>query len=70
MRATYLRERSSKKAEKLETVKIPVDLEYDKLNSLSAEAVEKLAAISPKTIGQASRISGVSASDVSVLLVF
>lgn len=60
----------ARKAEKLETVKIPADLEYNKLNSLSAEAVEKLTAISPKTIGQASRISGVSPSDVSVLLVF
>ena len=60
----------AKKAEKLESVKIPLDLEFNKLNSLSAEAVEKLTAIQPKTIGQASRISGVSPSDISVLLVF
>jgi len=60
----------AKKAEKLESVKIPSDLQYKKLNSLSAEAVEKLTAIEPKTIGQASRISGVSPSDISVLLIF
>ena len=60
----------AKKAEKLESVKIPLDLEFNKLNSLSSEAVEKLTAIQPKTIGQASRISGVSPSDISVLLVF
>tara|TARA_Y100000385_G_scaffold178180_1_gene184212 strand:+ start:231 stop:2093 length:1863 start_codon:yes stop_codon:yes gene_type:complete len=60
----------AKKAEKLESVKIPPDLEFNKLNSLSSEAVEKLTAIKPKTIGQASRISGVSPSDISVLLVF
>ena len=60
----------AKKAEKLESVKIPNDLEFNKLNSLSSEAVEKLTAIQPKTIGQASRISGVSPSDISVLLVF
>ena len=60
----------AKKAEKLESVKIPQDLEFNKLNSLSSEAVEKLTAIQPKTIGQASRISGISPSDISVLLVF
>ena len=50
--------------------KIPIDLEYMKLKNLSSEAKEKLSIIKPSTIGQASRVSGVSPSDVSVLLVF
>ncbi|PZE16690.1 tRNA uridine-5-carboxymethylaminomethyl(34) synthesis enzyme MnmG [Putridiphycobacter roseus] len=55
---------------RLENVKIPLDIDYSVFSSLSAEAVEKLTAIQPVTIGQASRISGVSPSDISVLLVF
>lgn len=60
----------AEKMNRLEEVKIPGDLDYSKLSSLSAEAKEKLKSIQPRTIGQASRISGVSPSDVSVLLVF
>jgi tRNA uridine 5-carboxymethylaminomethyl modification enzyme len=55
---------------RLENVKIPPSLDYASFSSLSSEAVEKLTAIQPVTIGQAGRISGVSPSDVSVLLVF
>ncbi len=55
---------------RLENVKIPKDIDYSLFSSLSAEAVEKLKEIEPVTIGQASRISGVSPSDISVLLVF
>ncbi|MFK8045310.1 MAG: tRNA uridine-5-carboxymethylaminomethyl(34) synthesis enzyme MnmG [Crocinitomicaceae bacterium] len=55
---------------RLENVKIPKDIDYGVFSSLSAEAVEKLKEIEPVTIGQASRISGVSPSDISVLLVF
>jgi len=55
---------------RLENIKIPEDFDYRKLKSLSYEAREKLEAIRPVTISQASRISGVSPSDVSVLLVF
>ncbi|MEM7485320.1 MAG: tRNA uridine-5-carboxymethylaminomethyl(34) synthesis enzyme MnmG [Bacteroidota bacterium] len=58
------------KLHRLENVKIPDNFDYSKLKSLSYEAREKLEAIRPVTISQASRISGVSPSDVSVLLVF
>jgi len=55
---------------RLENVKIPENFDYSKLKSLSYEAREKLEAIQPVTISQASRISGVSPSDISVLLVY
>ncbi|SNY95002.1 tRNA uridine-5-carboxymethylaminomethyl(34) synthesis enzyme MnmG [Flagellimonas pacifica] len=58
------------KLHRLENVKIPENFDYSKLKSLSYEAREKLETIRPVTISQASRISGVSPSDVSVLLVF
>jgi len=58
------------KLHRLENVKIPDNFDYSKLRSLSFEAREKLEAIRPVTISQASRISGVSPSDISVLLVF
>ena len=58
------------KMDRLEGVKIPSDMDFSKLSSLSAEAKQKLKDIQPATIGQASRISGVSPSDVSVLLVY
>ena len=58
------------KLNRLENVKIPEDFDYSKLKSLSYEAREKLQEIRPISISQASRISGVSPSDISVLLVF
>jgi tRNA uridine 5-carboxymethylaminomethyl modification enzyme len=58
------------KLQRLENIKIPKDFDYSKLKSLSFEAREKLKAIQPVTISQASRISGVSPSDISVLLVY
>ncbi len=58
------------KLNRLESVKIPDSFDYSKLKSLSFEAREKLEFIRPVTISQASRISGVSPSDISVLLVF
>ncbi|MCJ8291100.1 MAG: tRNA uridine-5-carboxymethylaminomethyl(34) synthesis enzyme MnmG [Crocinitomicaceae bacterium] len=58
------------KMDRLEGVKIPSDMDFSNLSSLSTEAKNKLKDIQPATIGQASRISGVSPSDVSVLLVF
>jgi tRNA uridine 5-carboxymethylaminomethyl modification enzyme len=61
---------NAEKLTRLEDLKIPEDFDYDKLKSLSFEAREKFKKIRPATISQASRISGVSPSDISVLLVF
>ena len=58
------------KLNRLEGLKIPVAFDYSKLKSLSFEAREKLTKIRPVTVSQASRISGVSPNDVSVLLVY
>ncbi|USD26640.1 tRNA uridine-5-carboxymethylaminomethyl(34) synthesis enzyme MnmG [Flagellimonas marinaquae] len=58
------------KLQRLENVRIPDNFDYSKLKSLSYEAREKLENIRPVTISQASRISGVSPADISVLLVF
>ena len=55
---------------KLENKKIPEDINYDEIQSLRIEAKQKLDQIRPASIGQASRISGVSPADVSVLLVY
>ncbi len=59
----------AQKIQDLENIKIPANIDYFSLQSLSTEARQKLSKIRPLTIGQASRISGVSPSDVSVLLV-
>ncbi|WP_338734146.1 tRNA uridine-5-carboxymethylaminomethyl(34) synthesis enzyme MnmG [Mangrovimonas cancribranchiae] len=58
------------KLNRLEGIKIPPNFDYSKLKSMSMEAREKLNKIQPVTISQASRISGVSPSDISVLLVY
>ncbi|HAT63888.1 MAG TPA: tRNA uridine-5-carboxymethylaminomethyl(34) synthesis enzyme MnmG [Flavobacteriaceae bacterium] len=58
------------KLNRLEGIKIPSSFDYSKLKSLSYEAVEKLTKIKPTTVSQASRISGVSPNDISVLLVY
>ena len=58
------------KLNRLENIIIPQNFNYNKIKSLSFEAREKLSSIQPSTISQASRISGVSPSDVSVLLVY
>lgn len=58
------------KMQKLEDLAIPSDFDYGRLSAISIEGRQKLSKIRPATIGQASRISGVSASDISVLMVF
>jgi len=58
------------KMNRLEEVRLHDKIDYQELQSLSAEAREKLTQLRPRTIGQASRISGVSPSDISVLLVY
>lgn len=62
-------EEVASKMSRLEDVKIPDSLDYSLLKSISLESKEKLIKIKPSTIGQASRISGVSPSDISVLLI-
>ena len=57
------------KFNQLEKKKINNTINYKNIKSLSAESVEKLTAIQPTTLGQASRISGVSPSDISILMV-
>jgi len=61
---------SVEKFNRLEEIKIPEKFNYTKIKSISSEGREKLTHIKPSTIGQASRISGVSPSDISVLLVY
>ena len=58
------------KIKKLEYVEIPNDINYDKFSSLSNESKEKLNKVKPVNIGQASRISGIKPSDISILLVY
>ncbi len=58
------------KMNKHEEIPIPLDFDYLSVNTISMEAREKLNKIKPRTLGQASRISGVSPSDISVLLVY
>ena len=58
------------KLNRLEGIKIPENFDYSKLKSLSYEAREKLTNIRPATVSQASRISGVSPNDISVMLVY
>lgn len=58
------------KLEKHEDSKIPINIDYQKIKHLSTEAKEKLTKFKPRSIGQASRISGVTPSDISILLVY
>jgi tRNA uridine 5-carboxymethylaminomethyl modification enzyme len=60
----------AEKIESLEDYKIKSDFDYDRVKALSSEAREKLKRLRPETIGQMSRISGVSPADVSILTVY
>ena len=62
-------EAQAQKLDRLESIKIPHDFDYHAVQSISTEARQKLTEIQPQTLSQASRISGVSPSDISVLLV-
>ncbi len=61
---------NASKLTRFEEMKIPENFDYEKINSISIEARQKLSKIRPLTISQASRISGVSPSDISVLLIY
>ncbi len=68
----YIKRQMSQVAQfkKMEYKKIPVDIDYDAIPSIRIEARQKLKQVRPETVGQASRISGVSPADISVLLVY
>ena len=60
----------AKRMSQLEELQIPEDFNYEKIGALSAEALQKFRRIKPRTLGQASRISGVNPSDVQILMVY
>ena len=62
--------REASKMARLEHKKIPASITYDKITNMSLEAREKLTRIQPETVGQASRISGVSPVDISMLIIY
>lgn len=62
--------KDAEKLEKLESKQIPDDIDYDEVANLASEARQKLKAIRPKSIAQASRISGVNPADIAVLTVY
>ena len=70
--ASYIEkeEKMAQKLHELEGFKIPTSFDYDQLKAVSSEGKEKLKTIRPETIGQASRISGVSPADISILMVY
>ena len=62
--------KQASKMEVLETRKIPADLDYNLIPNIASEAKDKLSKVKPLTVSQASRISGVNPSDISILLVY
>lgn len=70
--STYIdkQEQQAKKLNQLEDLRINSSFDYDRIKALSNEARQKLKRLQPETIGQASRISGVSPADVSILMVY
>ena len=65
-----MQEAQVEKFKKLETKLLPEDIDYSKVEGISLEARQKLNKLKPRSIGQASRISGVSPADISVLLIY
>ena len=65
-----LEEAQVEKFKKLENKKLPKEIDYSELSGLRIEARQKLNKIKPESVGQASRISGVSPADISVLLIY
>ena len=65
-----MQEEQVKKFKKLEEKILPEDIDYEKISGISLEGRQKLNDVKPHSIGQASRISGVSPADVSVLLIY
>ncbi|MGV0829460.1 tRNA uridine-5-carboxymethylaminomethyl(34) synthesis enzyme MnmG [Empedobacter brevis] len=63
-------QQNADKLHRLENLKIPVNIDYNSFGSMSIEARQKLTKIKPATVAQASRISGVSPADISVLLIY
>ena len=63
-------EEFAKKMLQLDHIKIPLQIDYHQFPSLSLEAREKLSKVQPQNLGQASRISGVAPSDITVLMIF
>lgn len=68
----YIRRQEAQVAEmhRLERRALPTDLDYSKLTGLRLEAIEKLSKVHPENVGQASRISGISPADITVLLIY
>lgn len=62
--------RKAEKVKRMENKRIPANIDYDQVDSLATEAVEKLKKIQPETIAQASRISGVNPADINILMVY
>lgn len=62
--------KEAKRLARMESKKIPVDIDYDAIPNLASEARDKLKQVRPETVSQASRISGVNPSDIAVLLVW
>ena len=70
IRLIIFRYQEKEKQDKLEEKKIPLDIDYNKVRNLASEARQKLSLVRPLTIAQASRISGVNPSDITMLLVY
>ena len=70
--AVYLEKEKEmvQKMAQMEELEIPVTFDYTKVQAIGTEAREKLKKIQPKTLGQASRISGINPSDVQILMVY